>query len=150
MAGGEGTFKGGAGDEVLNATVRTTYDNTVYPVLHARLQKTGFFDIARRDVVRSDSFIIVDPVLALAVVEGKDLQGQMVANMGIAPGFIYLLGKTYSPFEFEFKGCVDLNDWDALSGIIGKKESLENKKEYSKETINQSGNINFLYCDFLT
>jgi hypothetical protein len=50
-------------------------------------------------------------------------------------------------FEFEFKGCVDLNDWDALSGIIGKKESLENKKEYSKETINQSGNINFLYCE---
>jgi uncharacterized protein (TIGR02145 family) len=50
-------------------------------------------------------------------------------------------------FEFEFKGCVDLNDWDALSDIIGKKESIENKKEYSKETINQSGNINFLYCE---
>lgn len=50
-------------------------------------------------------------------------------------------------FEFEFTGSVDLNDWDALSKIIGKEESLENKKEYSKENINQSGSINFLYCE---
>lgn len=50
-------------------------------------------------------------------------------------------------FEFELIGSVDLNDWDALSKIIGKEESLENKKEYSKESINQSGNINFLYCE---
>ncbi len=50
-------------------------------------------------------------------------------------------------FEFEFIGSVDLNDWNALSNIIGKEESLENKKEYSEEHINQSGNINFLYCE---
>jgi uncharacterized protein (TIGR02145 family) len=49
-------------------------------------------------------------------------------------------------FEFEYIGSVDLNDWDGLSLLIGKEESLENKKEYSQENISQSGNINFLYC----
>jgi hypothetical protein len=49
-------------------------------------------------------------------------------------------------FEFEYIGSVDLNDWDALSLLIGKKESLENKQAYSQDNINQSGNINFLYC----
>ena len=80
----------GSEDKELDDAVETAYKNTVAPSLLSCLKLTGFFDITRNDNPQSDSFIIVDVVLATKISE----------QMGIAPGFIYLPEKTYSPFEF--------------------------------------------------
>jgi len=90
--------KGGGdeGDKALNDAIYNSYMATVGPTLYKCLESTGFFDISRNDTTRSDSFIIVDAKLAMGVIF-KNLN---VSNMGIAPGFIYLPEKTYSPFEF--------------------------------------------------
>ena len=86
----------GGGDIELNDAIYKSYMTTVGPTLYKCLESTGFFDITRNDTTRSDSFIIVDAKLAMGVIF-KNLN---VSNMGIAPGFIYLPEKTYSPFEF--------------------------------------------------
>ena len=97
---GGGTWSGkGGGDEALNdATIRVYY-STVGPTLYTCLHSTGFFDITRHDITKSDSFIIVDAKLAMGPVFTRT-----GVNMGIAPGFIYLPERTYSPFEFEVIG----------------------------------------------
>ena len=94
---GTGSFSGGGGIDIAldNSTVNV-YNNTIGQTLYSCLKSTGFFDIKRFDKLKSDAFIIVDPKLAMGVA----FSGQQIINMGIAPGFIYLPGRTYSPFEF--------------------------------------------------
>jgi hypothetical protein len=107
----KGIWKGiGGGDEALNAATISVFKSTVYPSLRTCLLSTGFFDITRNDATKSDSFIIVDAKLAMGVV----FDGRGVVNMGIAPGFIYLPEKTYSPFEFEVVGqsAIDRNGYE--------------------------------------
>ena len=102
---GGGTWSGkGGGDEELNAATRRVYNSTVKPTLYACLQSTGFFDTIRNGSTRSDSFIIVDAKLAMGVEFSRTTSADNpkgTTNMGIAPGFIYLPERTYSPFEFE-------------------------------------------------
>ncbi len=92
--------KGGNGDDELDKAVKDAYNNVVAPSLNKCLQKTGFFD-TKRTSLQSDSFIIVDANLAYKTPKFTGTQQQRnITKMGIAPGFIYLPEKTYSPFEF--------------------------------------------------
>ena len=104
----DGGDKGG-GDKALNDATTNVFNNTVGPTLYKCLKNTGFFDHTRNGTLRSDSFIIVEPKLALGpVFTGSNIN---MVNMGIAPGFIYLPEGTYSPFEFKVigRGTIDTN-----------------------------------------